>query len=361
MDARPFLLALAALAAPLAAQTAVLPAVKDATLYQRINGQWANGAGDFLHAGRTNTNGRRRAMLTFDPASVLPAGSTVLGATLVLECNRAPMVVIPTVQSLHVLRVDWGEGPSNPAGPEGVGAQSGPGDSTWFHAELPNKLWTNPGGDFDQNPSASTTIVDEATYTWSGAGMASDVQHWLDNPGDNYGWILRSDTESQRSARRYLSRQNPNAALHPRLVLNFEGPAIGQVDCPAVLNSTGSIGRLRATGSLDSSANLVRLSASDLPAGQPTILVTGRLQIQLPFAGGGQGTLCVDGDLGRYPVQASNPSGAAVRDLDLTSIPTSDGPASALPGETWRFQLWYRDSNPALTSNFTEAVELTFQ
>ncbi len=354
------LLALAALAAPLSAQTAVLPAAKDATLYQRINGQWANGAGNSVHAGRTNTNGRRRGLIAFDPASVLPAGSTILGATLVLECTRAPMVVNPTVQSLHVLRIDWGEGPSNPAGPEGIGSQSGPGDATWFHAELPNQTWTSPGGDFDPSPSASNTIVDEGTYSWSGGTMTGDVQHWLENPSENFGWILRSDLEVQRSARRYASRQNADAAIHPRLILNFEGPAIGQVDCPAALNSTGAFGRLRATGTLDSSANLVRLSTSDLPASQPTILITGQLEVQVPFAGGGQGTLCVGGDLGRYPIQPSNSAGATVRDLNLASIPTSDGPASVLPGETWRFQLWYRDNNPTLTSNFTEAVELTF-
>ncbi|MCP3916270.1 MAG: hypothetical protein GY711_12005 [bacterium] len=30
------------------------------------------------------------------------------------------------------------------------------------------------------------------------------------------------------------------------------------------------------------------------------------------------------------------------------------------PGETWNFQCWYRDNNPGPTSNFTDAVSVTF-
>ncbi|MCP3996840.1 MAG: hypothetical protein GY722_17525 [bacterium] len=32
-----------------------------------------------------------------------------------------------------------------------------------------------------------------------------------------------------------------------------------------------------------------------------------------------------------------------------------------LPGDTWTFQCWFRDHDPALTSNFTDAVSVTFQ
>ncbi len=29
-------------------------------------------------------------------------------------------------------------------------------------------------------------------------------------------------------------------------------------------------------------------------------------------------------------------------------------------GDTWNFQCWYRDNNPVPTSNFTDAVSVTF-
>ena len=32
-----------------------------------------------------------------------------------------------------------------------------------------------------------------------------------------------------------------------------------------------------------------------------------------------------------------------------------------IPGQTWNFQAWYRDANPTVTSNFTDAVGITFQ
>jgi hypothetical protein len=47
--------------------------------------------------------------------------------------------------------------------------------------------------------------------------------------------------------------------------------------------------------------------------------------------------------------------------IDLLSMPTPTGFAPALPGETWNFQAWYRDSNPEPTSNFTGAVGVTFR
>ena len=36
-------------------------------------------------------------------------------------------------------------------------------------------------------------------------------------------------------------------------------------------------------------------------------------------------------------------------------------PVSAQPGEAWYFQCWHRDANPTTTSNFTDAVSVTFQ
>ncbi|MCP3913994.1 MAG: hypothetical protein GY711_00380, partial [bacterium] len=45
--------------------------------------------------------------------------------------------------------------------------------------------------------------------------------------------------------------------------------------------------------------------------------------------------------------------------VDPGALPTA--PASAiLPGETWNFQAWHRDHTPGLTSNFTEAMSVTF-
>ncbi|MFT7679775.1 MAG: hypothetical protein ACI8QC_003780, partial [Planctomycetota bacterium] len=47
---------------------------------------------------------------------------------------------------------------------------------------------------------------------------------------------------------------------------------------------------------------------------------------------------------------------------DLTALPAPfGGPIMVMPGDTWNFTAWFRDANPINTSNFTDAVEITFQ
>ncbi len=54
----------------------------------------------------------------------------------------------------------------------------------------------------------------------------------------------------------------------------------------------------------------------------------------------------------------SGPTGSL--QVDLNAIPVNP-PQPALAGETWNFQCWFRDNNPALTSNFTDGLSVTFQ
>jgi hypothetical protein len=61
----------------------------------------------------------------------------------------------------------------------------------------------------------------------------------------------------------------------------------------------------------------------------------------------------------RELAQSSGPEGTFHVSVDLTDLPP--GGAVALPGETWRWQAWYRDKNPTSTSNFTDGVVTTFQ
>jgi hypothetical protein len=57
----------------------------------------------------------------------------------------------------------------------------------------------------------------------------------------------------------------------------------------------------------------------------------------------------------------ANSGGRMSLDLDLTNTPTPTGAVSIMAGQTWRFQCWYRDANPTATSNFSDAIALTFQ
>ncbi|MFT5059258.1 MAG: hypothetical protein ACI89E_002041 [Planctomycetota bacterium] len=82
--------------------------------------------------------------------------------------------------------------------------------------------------------------------------------------------------------------------------------------------------------------------------------------------GGSPGNLCIfGGSLGRHnrsgEVRYSGGAGEFDVIVDLTTFPSPMGPIMVLAGETWNFQVWYRDQNPCNASNMTQAVSLTFQ
>ena len=71
----------------------------------------------------------------------------------------------------------------------------------------------------------------------------------------------------------------------------------------------------------------------------------------------GAGNLCLGGAIGRY----AGPSGISLA-IDLTQLPQPTGPVTALPGESWNFTAWHRDtSGMGATSNFTDGLAVTFQ
>jgi hypothetical protein len=59
-------------------------------------------------------------------------------------------------------------------------------------------------------------------------------------------------------------------------------------------------------------------------------------------------------------VQSSGADDRVSMTVDLSDLPTNP-PQAVAAGQTWNFQCWYRDSNPGPTSNFTDAVSVTFQ
>jgi len=147
--------------------------------------------------------------------------------------------------------------------------------------------------------------------------------------------------------------------------LILEGIGFDVPYCSAVANSMGAVAVLRAHGSPFVNANDLTLYASALPPSTFGYFLTSRTQGFVPNAGGSQGNLCLSGAIGRYvgagQIQNSGAAGALVLALDLRSLPQPSGPVSALVGETWSFQAWYRDAvGGAPTSNFSRgsAVQL---
>ena len=107
----------------------------------------------------------------------------------------------------------------------------------------------------------------------------------------------------------------------------------------------------------------VGLLLDDLPPGAFTLLLASRMQGNVPNAGGGQGTLCLSGEVGRFlepgQVQSAALDGSASLQLHLPQIPQPTGFVAAMTGESWNFQAWYRDANPGPTSNLKDGIEIT--
>ncbi len=146
------------------------------------------------------------------------------------------------------------------------------------------------------------------------------------------------------------------------VLLVVGGFELGTPFCsPAVANSTGVPARIGAAGHAVAGGLPLTLRATDLPTHSFGYFLGSQTTAHVPMAGGSMGTLCLGGNLGRFDAQIVNSGGGGSFqiDVDTTNIPGLP-PSAVQPGETWTFQAWFRDANPSVTSNFTDAVQVVF-
>ena len=200
-----------------------VPSSRDNTMYESVTGSLSNGAGPGMHAGMNGTSEKRRALIRFDIAAAVPAGSTITGVTLKLTCSQSISANIPV--ALHRATADWGEGTSIGGGiGGGQGGAATAGDATWLHRFYPGDLWTTPGGDYAASASGSTQVSSPGPYTWSTDAMAGDVQAWLDTPASNFGWVIIGDESTFSTAKRFDTREVSNPSTRPVLTVEFDAP-----------------------------------------------------------------------------------------------------------------------------------------
>jgi len=189
------------------------------------SGKTSNNAGatGWFDAGTDGTGGVRRGLFRFDLSSI-PAGSTITSATVQLTVVKVPgNGPVNSTFDLFRLLANWNEG--NKGGSNGSNATAG--EATWNARMQGMANWTTPGAKNDAvaTASASTAVssAENAKYSWSGSGLVADVQFWVNNPSQNFGWLLTSRSESSfRSVRGFASGQS--GAGVGTLVVNYAPP-----------------------------------------------------------------------------------------------------------------------------------------
>ena len=343
----PLLLTLALPLFPLRAARAdvvSIEAARDNTLYEDASGSLSNGAGEHLFSGLTGEGLRRRALVGFDVAAVVPAGATILSATL--RMNMSMSTSAAEWVDVHRVLVAWGEGDSEAPGQEGGGAPSAPGDATWLHSFYPGTSWSNAGGDYAPTASASTLVNSIGGYSWFSALLTADVQAMLDDPSADHGWLLKHQVEGPAyTAKRFDSAQELSSGNRPRLLVEYApAPACGATNfCSSSANSTGSPAVIGFVGSCVTSDDDFTLIAGPLPDRYGIFFYSQGMTAGgsgLPF---GNGTRCV-GDSGatifRLPPQLAL-GNSLERQLDFAAPPAAAGQIDA--GSSWNFQAWFRD------------------
>lgn len=228
------------------ADVVIMEPVRDNSLFENCavdcQDTGSNGAGSFLFSGSTSFFGRRRALLAFDVAGHIPAGATIVSASLKLHASTPFDGVATGSQNftLHRLTADWGEGNSNSGDPGGGGELPDVGDATWLHRFFDTDFWSSPGGDGDfiAAPSAERIVDTNGFYTFGATPeLTADVQTMLDDPANDFGWILTGVEEMPTTAKRFDSRENMVPENRPTLVVEFVSSPTAAV--PA--SSSGSV------------------------------------------------------------------------------------------------------------------------
>ncbi len=245
----------------------VLTPSKDNTLFESQTGDLSSGGGA-LFAGQNGNGEPRRGLVAFDLAgSAIPAGSTVLSAQLEMFVSRSSSEVNSEIVALHRVTQDWGEGASGAGGNGGGGgAVAQAGDATWVHTFFDTAFWTNPGGDFVAAPSAATNVgLVDTTAVWSTAELTADVQGWLNDASNNFGWIIIGNESAGSTTKRFDSKESTSGSP-PRLIVSYQPPS-EQLTLsvePTSISENGGTAVATVTRSGDTTGDLtVFLSSSD--------------------------------------------------------------------------------------------------
>ena len=132
---------------------------------------------------------------------------------------------------------------------------------------------------------------------------------------------------------------------------------IGEVYCSTAPNSAGSGALIGGLGGSSYQANSLTLATSGCPPDGFGLYLYGTQQTQ---AAVGDGFICVAGSTFRMQAVPIDGAGRAIYAVDVNSPPDPAGQVAI--GETWYYQLWYRDAGfGGAGFNFSDAIAVQWR
>lgn len=219
------------------AETVSLTPSADTSLLEAFPGN--NFGGQlFFNSGTTQNYTKNRGLLKFNIAEHIPANAKIKSGTLSFEVTGSTAETDkdnPSTFQLRRMLRDWGEGNKSGQPPQ-LGAPATTNEANWtYRFAFTTNTWGIPGGqsgvDFSTNSSGEDFFygIDRSPYyIQPNAQMTADLQSWLNQPSNNFGWMLLSQSEELNfSARRFGSREDTNRA--PVLTVEYFVPRINQI------------------------------------------------------------------------------------------------------------------------------------
>ncbi|MFT7679527.1 MAG: hypothetical protein ACI8QC_003530 [Planctomycetota bacterium] len=148
------------------------------------------------------------------------------------------------------------------------------------------------------------------------------------------------------------------AGISNAMPLDISGPMCPAPSTVCVGNPNSVSGGgavLSVSGSQNVAANDTVLTTLFVPPNQFGIYIYGLGTTSISV---GDGTLCVAAPFIRFPAQQIDAFGAAILPLDFNNMPAG---GDILQGDTWNFQLWFRDPTGGPSgNNLSSTVEVQF-
>lgn len=236
---------------------------------------------------------------------------------------------------------------------------TGPGSAAVVDSTVASSIvWANANGQLGGTSSATYSCIQGGAV---GMGNLASDPLFVD---------LGNDIVSLLQGSPCIDAGAPTAPLDPDLTpadmgaLPFTWQPLGTSYCSTNPNSSGQTAFLAALGSAVVADDFLRVQTQQTAVNQVGLFMMSMNQGFVPLFNGSQGNLCLSAPIVRLtntPGSVSSTGALGLLNLrvGLTTLPSG---LQILPGQTWHFQSWFRDSvSGNSTSNTSDAVSVTFQ